>query len=228
VKTPRRIRWLAVTAVILGLIIVPFLLFGPRLEAWAAAVAEALAARPALAGMVIAGLLAADIVLPLPSSILGVTAGALLGAAQGALWSWAGMTVGCAVGYGLGRFPGREGIGRWIGTAEVRRIEPLAARYGDWMLITTRAIPVLAEASTIFAGLAEFRPARFFALVSLSNFAISAVYAWVGSRAVDTPSFLLVVLASCLLPLAAMVAFRRVGLAPSAASGPSLQLEIDT
>jgi uncharacterized membrane protein YdjX (TVP38/TMEM64 family) len=228
VNTPRRIRWLAVAAVILGLIIVPFLLFGPRLEAWAAAVVEALAARPALVGMVIAGLLAADVVLPLPSSILSATAGALLGAGQGAIWSWAGMTVGCAIGYGLGHFPGRKGIGRWIGTAEVRRIEPLASRYGDWMLIATRPIPVLAEASTIFAGLAGFRPARFFALVSLSNLAISAVYAWVGSRAVDTPSFLPGVLASCLLPLAAVLAFCRDCPAPSAASGPSLHLEIDT
>jgi uncharacterized membrane protein YdjX (TVP38/TMEM64 family) len=202
------VRWAVVGVLVLAAILVPFALFEEAITAWA----TAFLGRPpsVLVGLVIAGLLASDVLLPVPSSLVGTAAGALLGWAVGAAVAWAGMMLGCALGWLLGRSAGRAGLRRFVGEAELTRAEALARRFGDAALLVSRPVPVLAEASVLFAGACALPFGRMLALTALSNAGIALVYAALGAVAGGTGSFLLVFAAAVLVPGIALVAARRL------------------
>ena len=93
----RAIFPLLILAVILG----PFFLVGDRIETWSrAAIADADAA--ALALLTVA-LLAGDLLLPVPSSLVSLAAGGALGLWLATATIWTGMTLGCLIGWAMGR-----------------------------------------------------------------------------------------------------------------------------
>jgi uncharacterized membrane protein YdjX (TVP38/TMEM64 family) len=194
------IRWTAFGLLLLAFILVPFALFGVRLEEWSVAFLDGSRADAWLTRMLVTGLLAVDIVLPVPSSAVSTFAGASLGFWDGFLTSTAGMSLGCAGGYAVARFVGRTASARLVGENQLRRLEAGFERWGDWMLITTRAVPVLAEASTLVAGVGRTPFARFVVVTTLANAGISAVYSAVGAYAANTSSFLLALSAAVLVP----------------------------
>ena len=75
-------------------------------------------------------------------------------------------------------------------------------------MVAVRAVPVLAEASVLFAGIGSMRFGRFLLLTSLSNLGISLVYASVGAFAAEIQSFLLAVAGAVLVPLVVGVLLR--------------------
>ena len=85
-------------------IIIPFLLFGDAIEAWFADLArpEAGTARGAF-GAILFGLLALDVLLPVPSSLASTLCGVVFGLWGGFWLSFGAMTVSAALGYWLGR-----------------------------------------------------------------------------------------------------------------------------
>lgn len=188
----------------LAVILIPFALWGERIEAWAASFVSS-GAGWWQAAAVFSALLASDIVLPVPSSLISTAAGALLGFAGGVACSWLGMTAGCLFGYLLGR---RSPAEKLLGEAESAKVMEARAKYGDWVLIVFRAVPVLAEASVFVAGLARMPFRRFAWITGLSNLGISAVYAAAGAFAARRESFLLAFTAAVLIPAAAMLAAR--------------------
>ncbi len=144
-------RWAVIWSVLIGLVLVPFFLFEPQFNAFAAAMTRRDTATW-LASTSIFGLLAFDVFLPVPSSIVSTAAGVLLGFWRGAAIVWAGMMVACVIGYALGARA--SGLARrFVGEAGLERADRLLARYGDWTIVVCRPVPVLAEASVIFAGL---------------------------------------------------------------------------
>jgi len=187
----RRTTWLwtALVLLLLALILLPFLAVGEPMEAWMAAMMERVQDRPGLAFLMVAGSLASDVLLPVPSSIVSTLGGAALGAIGGTLASWLGMMISCLLGYWLGR-SGRPLGRRLVGAGEMQRLEHLENRIGDWAIVAVRAVPVLAEASTILAGMGRMRPARFIWLSALANLGVSAVYALIGSLSGRADAFL--------------------------------------
>jgi membrane protein YqaA with SNARE-associated domain len=94
-------------------------------------------------GLIGSSLLAADVLLPIPSSVLGTLLGARLGWALGFLWTFAGLAVGHLAGYAIGRLTlNRLG-------AELPAAPTLVA------VFVSRPVPVLAEAMTLTAGAAR-------------------------------------------------------------------------
>jgi uncharacterized membrane protein YdjX (TVP38/TMEM64 family) len=216
-----KIPWVVIGAVVFAALIVPFLVFGDAIEAWTRAFLEAAGDNRPLVAAVLGGLLASDIAMPIPSSIVSTACGLLLGLAAGTLVSLAGMVVSCALGFAFARGIGRAWVARAVGPAEMARLTALGDRYGDWMLIIARPVPVLAEASVLVAGVSGIGVRRFFVLTTLSNAAISAAYAAIGALAAGVNSFLLAVAGSILLPWIFIKAFRprpspRHGVAPVA------------
>jgi len=188
--TPARTwLWTALILLLLTLILLPFLAVGAPMEAWMEAVMRRVQDRPLAAFLMVAGSLGSDVLLPVPSSIVSTLGGAALGAAIGTLASWLGMMTSCLLGYWLGR-SGRPLGQRLVGTAEMKRLEHLETRIGDWAIVAVRAVPVLAEASTILAGMGRMRPARFIWLSALANLGVSAVYALIGSLSGRADAFL--------------------------------------
>lgn len=104
-----------------------------------------------LAACIGVGLLIADVLLPVPSSIVMVAHGALFGVWWGTVLSLIG-SVGAAVfGFAIGRRGGRL-LERVVTPAERERASSILARWGTLAIIVTRPVPLLAETVAIMAG----------------------------------------------------------------------------
>jgi uncharacterized membrane protein YdjX (TVP38/TMEM64 family) len=200
------LRWLSLWAIVLAVILVPFFLFGSQIEHWTQTFINSASKQPLLVATVLGSLLAIDILAPVPSSVISTAAGFLLGFARGLLTSSVGMIISCILGYWLAVKFGRLLASRIVGKSELDRLEEMSHRFGDWVVVVLRPVPVLAEASVMFAGLSQMPLHRFLLLSTLSNLGISAVYAAVGALSANVPSFLLAFAGAILVPLIAMLA----------------------
>jgi len=197
-------RWALLIGLMFALIIIPFLIFEKQFEALGTWLAEGHASGWASAS-IIAALLALDVFLPVPSSIVSTGAGVLLGFWRGAAVIWIGMTVGCAIGYAFGaRAAGAAR--RVVGDDGLARASTIMDRHGSWALVVCRPIPVLAESSVVFAGLVHSPVQSFVWMTTLSNLGIALAYAAVGAYAMEVQSFLLTFVAALALPGVAMLA----------------------
>jgi uncharacterized membrane protein YdjX (TVP38/TMEM64 family) len=111
----------------------------------------ALKAAGPLAGVIGVALLIADVVLPVPSSLVMIAHGALFGVWIGTLLSMIG-SVGCSLaGFAMGR-AGRDTVRRFVTDAEYARASRLLDRWGMAGIVATRPVPILAEVMSIIAG----------------------------------------------------------------------------
>ncbi len=188
-------------AVVLLIPILPFAGFGPWLE-------EAIQRQlhvylsPLVIAAAVIGLLATDVFLPIPSSVVSAVAGNALGIVAGTALSWLGMTLGAVFGFALARAFGRPLALRFAGHEDINRIDLASDRFGPLVLVLARPVPVLAEASVLFLGTSRLGWRPFLVTVALSNLGIAAVYAALGGW-VQLP---LALAASIALPLAAAAA----------------------
>ncbi|HEX6374559.1 MAG TPA: VTT domain-containing protein [Allosphingosinicella sp.] len=202
------LKWTAAGLVLVGAIVVPFLLFGPEIERSVGWLFGGAGGAGLLLALAILALLALDVVLPVPSILISVAAVALFGWVGGVL-IWLGMTIGCALGYWLGSRAGRPLAARFLGERELDRAHRIAADLGAATLVLTRAVPVLAEAATVAAGLAAMPLRRFAAATGLANAGIALVFVAAGSAAASSASaFLMLVAAAVAVPLLSWLAVR--------------------
>ncbi|MGB9180561.1 MAG: VTT domain-containing protein [Pyrinomonadaceae bacterium] len=97
------------------------------------------------------GLLIADVLLPVPSSLVMVAHGALFGVVGGTLLSLLGSTGAAMFGFWIGRRGGRL-LERLVPPEERERADYLLKRWGMLAIIVTRPVPLLAETIAIMAG----------------------------------------------------------------------------
>lgn len=201
------IRWIFLVVLVLALVLVPFALLESRILN---VVLEFLNSSPGrvVAATAVSLALASDVVLPVPSSLLATASGVLLGLPMGAIATWAGMQAGALVGYYIGSSVGTRAISRFVGSDELELAAESHRRWGGLSLIATRAVPVLAESSVVFAGALRMPLPRFLSLTGASNAAIAAVYAFVGSHALEARAFLFAFAASVIVPGCAMILHR--------------------
>ena len=153
-------RWTILWVVLIGMVLVPFLLFEQQFNAFAETVTRSDTSRWLVAGAIFS-LLALDVFLPVPSSIVSTASGVLLGFSIGTAVVWSGMMTGCLIGYAVGS-RGSGAARRLVGEEGIGRAAALVQRYGDLTIVLCRPVPVLAEASVVFAGLVRgaLRPIR--------------------------------------------------------------------
>lgn len=197
-------RLALLAAALLALILIPFLLWEDALTTFATSIITDHKAAWWIAPA-IATLLAADIVLPIPSSLLATASGALLGFATGALANFTGLTLGCLAGFHAGKPAGAK----LLNEKEKAHLEKLWQKYGDWTIVLTRAVPVLAEAAVVFAGASRMETKRFIKLTALANIGVATLYAAIGAFAMSANSFLAAFIGSLLLPAIAMGIMRK-------------------
>jgi len=194
-------------AAVLLVPVIPFLVVGQQLEAelttW---FDETLS--PLATAALIAGVLATDILLPVPSSFVSTFGGAQLGVFAATVASWIGMTVGGMLGFALARFGGRPLASRLAGAGELQAMERLSARFGPRLIVVTRAVPVLAEASVLLMGATGLSWRRFVIPLGLSNLGIALAYSVFGRYAAQHDALLPALAASIALPLLATALFR--------------------
>jgi 3-dehydroquinate synthase len=151
-------------------------------------------------GATIVALLAADIVLPIPASVLGIAGGAALGLLGGMLTVTLGLTLACLGGYWVGRAGGTRALARFMGTRERQALEKMAARHGVLALALSRPLPVLGEASVILAGAARLPLMPVLLVTTAANAGLGLAYAGLGTFADDPLTLVLSFIASLALP----------------------------
>jgi 3-dehydroquinate synthase len=171
----------------------------------------------ASAGLVVLGLLA-DILLPIPSSMLTVWGVISLGSVAGFAAAWLGLSLACICGYGLGAASNTWLLKKFIRTSDMLEARRLSTRYGAWALVLMRAVPVLAEASVITAGLLRMPFRRFLLVTSLSNAGIALIYALIGGYAGTQTSFIAALAAGIAVPAGAWTIAKLLGRARSRAA----------
>lgn len=97
------------------------------------------------------GLLIADVLLPVPSSLVMVAHGAIFGVMIGTLLSLLGSVGAALFGFAIGRRGGKI-LERLVTPAERARADCLLARWGALAIVVTRPVPLLAETVAIMAG----------------------------------------------------------------------------
>ncbi len=195
-------RPLLIICIALLVPVIPFLSFGGWLEERIAVWLDP----PPPPGVIALGtvaILSTDILLPVPSSVVSTVAGAQVGIAAATAASWLGMTLGAAIGFALARTCGRPLAERFSSGDDLQRMDSLATRYGPWILVGTRALPVLAEAAVLFLGATRLSWRQFLPAVMLSNLGIAAVYSVLGHFARSQGELPLALAASIALPVLA-------------------------
>ena len=144
-------------------------------------------------------LLVADVILPVPSTVvmsaLGVIYGPWAGGALAALGSFlAGMTA-----YGLCRLAGPRAARILAGRRGMARARALFRRWGGGLVTLSRWVPVLPETVSCLAGLARMPAPRFTLALALGSGSIGPTFAALGHYGAGRP--FLVLVAAALLPL---------------------------
>ncbi|MDX1500440.1 MAG: VTT domain-containing protein [Woeseiaceae bacterium] len=192
------VRQLIVIITALLIPVVPFVIIGELPgDRWLSAFDE----HALLFALTGGGLLALDILLPVPSSILGTLLGARLGLWPGFFATWLGLCIGNAAGFGLARFAS-AGLRDWL--------PPFPKTTTQVLVFLSRPVPVFAEAVALAAGATRMPPGHFLLAIASGN----ALYALVlaGNGAALLPGSIagpgLVV--PMLLPVVAWLAWRRL------------------
>lgn len=196
------LRPLLLVALVLAVPIVPFAFFGATLEQQTLGWLDE-AVTPARMMALTVGILATDVFLPVPSSVVSMLAGARLGVLGGAVASWIGMTAGGVFAFALARWLGRPFTERLVGATESSHVERLAVRYGPFLVVATRALPVLAEASVLLVGVMRLSWQSFLTALVLSNLGIALAYAAFGAWAERANAVPAAIVASIAIPVVA-------------------------
>lgn len=153
----------------------------PAVKAWV------LQPRPSSALTVVV-LLAADVFLPVPSSLIMILSGAVFGVLWGSILSLVGSVGGEWLGFELVRRYGRRVSSRILTERDIAQVHDLFARHGAGAVLITRALPVVMETISMVAGLSGMKRTTFL-LASLAGTApIVAVYAYAGAVSRHTGS----------------------------------------
>ncbi|MGR3889784.1 3-dehydroquinate synthase [Pseudomonas sp. 1152_12] len=185
------------------LVIASFLLFEQQIQAFLTHLNLYQPSTPAQAfnlALLLIALLALDVVLPVPSSMVALLTVAVLGSLAGYLVIFIGLCLGAGLGYALGAGYFRLLSGR-LGLHQ-RQPGQLAYRLGTLSLICLRGVPVLAETSVVAAGMQRYPLRAFLLITTLANAGLALAYTAIGTLLIEQHALLVTLLASMVLPLA--------------------------
>ena len=138
--------------------------------------------------VVMISLLAADLFLPIPSSLIMVLSGAAFGVLWGSVFSLVGSIGGEWLGFELVRRYGRRASSKMVGDDELERLSRVFARHGTAVVVVTRALPVVMETMSVVAGLSKMKRSTFLIASLLGTAPIVVVYAYAGAISRQTGS----------------------------------------
>ncbi|MBN8246107.1 MAG: VTT domain-containing protein [Verrucomicrobia bacterium] len=173
-----RLLWLFLG--LAAVLLIPFLLWGDRLEVTPELVAERLRGFGPWAWVVAFLLLAADLFLPVPATAVLAALGFLYGPWAGGLLGALGSVSSGLLGYGLCRALGHGVALRLVGERDLERGTRLFERFGAWLVVLSRWLPLFPEVISCAAGLIRMPWTRFVGALVCGSVPMSFTYAWVG------------------------------------------------
>ncbi len=145
------------------------------------------------------GLLASDVVLPVPSSILMIANGALFGVWTGAAISTLASVLSAAIGFWIGRRGKRIIAQDGTGT----EVNAWLSRWGGLAIAVSRPVPLLAESIAIAAGTTSLGWRTLLASSLVGTLPAAFLYAYAGARSVEPGGA--AVIFGCTLALSAIL-----------------------
>jgi len=133
------------------------------------------------------GLLAADLVLPIPATIVMAALGYVYGPWWGALLAFAGTMLAAVIGYGVGRVMGEGFVRRWLGDGDYERGRKFFAGGGGWLVAFSRAVPILPETVSCMAGISRMPFGRFLLAAACGNVPMALAFGFIGASGKDAP-----------------------------------------
>jgi uncharacterized membrane protein YdjX (TVP38/TMEM64 family) len=132
-------------------------------------------------------LLIADVLLPVPSSLVMVAHGALFGVVGGTLLSLLGSLGAALFGFAIGRRGGPL-LERLVRPAERERANRILARWGGLAVVVSRPIPILAETVAIMAGTSSLGWGRMTVAALVGSLPPALLYALTGATVANFES----------------------------------------
>jgi len=182
-------RTLLLLLVVIVAVLTVFLLFGERVEVWTALAMERSSQSPWQTGALVVALLVIDVLVPIPSSIVCTAAGIFLGIPRGILAAWIGLTGTVIASYLIGRFATKPAE-VLIGTSEFTLLQRFHQRHGLWLLVAMRPVPILSEASVLFAGISRLAITPVLLVTGLGNIIVASMYVMLGAWGREADAFL--------------------------------------
>ncbi len=155
------------------------------------------------------GLLIADVLLPVPSSLVMIAHGLLFGIWWGTLLSLSGSVGATLVGFGIGRKGGKL-MDRLVSREDKQRADLLLQRWGALAILVTRPVPLLAETTAMIAGSTGMKWRTTFISSVAGSLPAALVYAVVGAKAASLNKSLLVFILVMILAGLFYLATRRM------------------
>jgi uncharacterized membrane protein YdjX (TVP38/TMEM64 family) len=145
-------------------------------------------------------LLWADLVLPVPQTVVIAALGLIYGAVLGGLVGSVGLLTGGLLGYVLMLTSARRIMKRVVGPQSLNQMESVFERAGAWAIVLTRSLPYsIPEATVLLAGLAGLRIGKVTAALAIGSVPTGFAFAAIGAGWADQP--LLVLVVSYVLPI---------------------------
>ncbi|MFD2257667.1 TVP38/TMEM64 family protein [Luteolibacter algae] len=168
-----------------------WLLFGDTFEqTWSMEVlSEKFEASRSWAWLAGIGLLVADLLLPVPGTIVMSALGAVYGVFVGGIVATAGSVLAGIVGYGVGRFFDEGFARKWLGSKDFETGGSLFKRSGAWVVAASRAVPILPEVITCMAGLLRMPFGKFVIALVCGSMPMGFLFAWIGALGKENPEW---------------------------------------
>jgi uncharacterized membrane protein YdjX (TVP38/TMEM64 family) len=148
----------------------------------------------------------ADLVLPVPQTVVIAALGVIYGTVLGGLLGSVGLVTGGLLGYVLMLTSARHLLRRFVGRQSLDKMESLFERGGAWAIVLTRSLPYsIPETMVFLAGLAGMPTRKFTAALAVGSIPTAFAFAAIGAGWADQPILALVVsyvLPILLLPIA--------------------------
>jgi uncharacterized membrane protein YdjX (TVP38/TMEM64 family) len=148
----------------------------------------------------------ADLVLPIPQTVVIAALGIIYGAGLGGLLGSVGLITGGLLGYLLMLTSARRMVQRFVGPQALNTMESLFERTGAWAIVLTRSLPYsIPEALVFLAGLAGMPLGKFSVALAVGSVPTAFAFAAIGAGWADQPILALAVsyvLPIVLLPIA--------------------------
>lgn len=136
----------------------------------------------AAAALLGVGLLVADVLLPVPSSLVMIAHGTLFGTFGGTVLSLAGALGAGLFGFAIGRRGGPL-FARLVPGDERERADALLEQWGALAIVVTRPVPILAETVAVLAGASPLGWGRMAAATLAGSLPAALLYALTGATA---------------------------------------------
>jgi uncharacterized membrane protein YdjX (TVP38/TMEM64 family) len=142
----------------------------------------------------------ANVVLPVPQTVVIAALGIIYGTVLGGLLGSVGLITGGLLGYVLMLTSARRMVRRFVGLQRMNGMEGLFERAGAWAIVLTRSLPYsIPEATVFLAGLAAMPMGKFATALAVGSVPTAFAFAAIGAGWADQP--ILALLVSYVLPI---------------------------